>query len=215
MKSEFDRRYLAGGLILLMIAVFSYLVRFQGNLYLVEENEAMEHIQLAFIFIAGFFFWRNTGQSLLKNNPALQQPVKRLAMIAAILCFSFLIREMSVKKSGIDWLIYIVDGTGFKILMLALWLPALYSLARSWSCYWSIARNSILTPTAKFTMAAAGFMLAGALYDKEIIVVEYFRFYEEIFEMTGYGFLILAALSFAKDMEFSQADSRLCAASSH
>lgn len=215
MKTDFDSRYLAGGLILLILAVFSILVRVQGNLYLVEENEAMEHIQLAFIFIAGLIFWRSTGQSLMKNNPALQQPVKRLAMMAAILCFSFLIREMSCKDSGIEWLIYFVDGTGFKILMLALWLPALYTLYRSWSCYWSIIRNAILTPTAMFTMAAALFMLAGALYDKEIIVVEYFRFYEEIFEMTGYGFLILAALSFTNDMVFEENEGQLILASGH
>ena len=215
MKTEFDIRYLAGGLILLVIALFSYLVRFEGNLYLVEENEAMEHFQLAFIFIAGFFFWRSTGQSLMENNPALQQPVKRLAMIAAILCFSFLIREMSCKESGIEWLIYIVDGTGFKILMATLWIPVLYTLFQSWSCYWSIIRNAIFTSTALFTMAAALFMLAGALYDKEIIVVEYFRFYEEIFEMTGYGFLILAALSFTDDMVFEQNEGQLILASSH
>jgi hypothetical protein len=49
-------------------------------------------------------------------------------------------------------------------------------------------------------MAAVGCLGAGALFDKEIIVVEYFRFYEEVLEMNGYGFMLLAALSFRRDM---------------
>ena len=195
-----DLRYIAAGLVTLLVGLFIYLVRIDGQLYLVEENQWMEHIQLSFIFIAGIIFWRNTGLNMLKDNPLITEPVKRLALIAAILCFSFLVREMSVKNSGIDWLIFIVDGTGYKILMLALWLPALYTLVRGWSNYWQIASDSIFSPTAKFTIMSALLLVAGALYDKEIIVVEYFRFYEEILEMSAYGMLILAAMSFKKDM---------------
>jgi hypothetical protein len=55
-------------------------------------------------------------------------------------------------------------------------------------------------------MAAVGFLGAGALFDKEIIVVEYFRFYEEVLEMNGYGFMLLAALSFHRDMVLAVCD---------
>jgi hypothetical protein len=49
-------------------------------------------------------------------------------------------------------------------------------------------------------MAAVTFLASGGLFDKKIIVIEYFRFYEEILEMNGYGFMLLAALSFRRDM---------------
>lgn len=195
-----DLRYWVGAVTMLLVAVFFYLVRMDGQLYLVEENQWMEHIQLSLIIIAGALFWRNSGLNIVKKYDGTQDPIKRIALIAAILCFSFLVRELSVKNSGIEWLIYIVDGTGYKLLMLALWLPALYSLAQQWQLYWQLLKASLFSATAKFTMLAAMLLLAGALFDKEIIVVEYFRFYEEVLEMAAYGMLILAAMSFSKDM---------------
>lgn len=200
MPIKIDARYIAAAFIVVLLATFTYLVRFSGQLYLYNENQWMEHIQLLLILAAGIVFWKQTGNSLLGKNVPTELPIKRLALFAALLCFSFLVREMSVKQSGIDWLIYIVDGTGFKILMAVLWVPALINIAKRWSCYMHIVRQVFFSATAVFTMLAAVFMLIGALYDKEIIVVEYFRFYEELFEMTGYGFLLLAAMSYAEDM---------------
>lgn len=195
-----DVRYSVALIIAILLAVFVYLVRIEGLLYLVEENQWMEHIQLSFIVIAGLLFWRNSNHKLLQNNKDLHEPVQKLALLAAILCFSFLVREMSVKNSGLEWLIFLVDGTGYKLLMLALWIPALAMLVRSWNTYWQIAKASLLSVTARFVALAALLLMAGALYDKEIIVVEYFRFYEEILEMSAYGALILAAMSYRQDM---------------
>jgi hypothetical protein len=53
---------------------------------------------------------------------------------------------------------------------------------------------------ALFSMATVVFLASGGLFDKKIIVVEGFRFYEEILEMNVYDFMLLAALSFRRDM---------------
>lgn len=129
-----------------------------------------------------------------------------LAYLGAALSFSFILREMSIKKSHIDWLIFFVDGQGFKIIMAMVWVPLLYKAYQFKSEYIEIVKKAILSPTALFLMAAVAFLAAGGLFDKEIIVVEYFRFYEEVLEMNGYGFMLLAALSFHRDMVLAVCD---------
>jgi hypothetical protein len=113
---------------------------------------------------------------------------------------------MSLKESNIDWLIFFVDGQRFKIIMAIAWLPLLYKAFQFRREYIEIVKKAILSPTALFLMAAVGFLASGALFDKEIIVVDYFRFYEEILEMNGYAFMLLAALSFRRDMVFAVFD---------
>jgi hypothetical protein len=123
-----------------------------------------------------------------------------LAYLGASLSFSFILREMSIKQSHIDWLIFFVDGQGFKIIMALVWLPLLYKAFQFRNEYIGIVKKAILSPTSLFLIAAVFMLASGALFDKEIIVVEYFRFYEEVLEMNGYGFMLLAALSFRRDM---------------
>jgi hypothetical protein len=84
--------------------------------------------------------------------------------------------------------------------MALVWLPLLFKAYQFKDEYFKIVKTAILSPTALFLMAAVGLLAAGGLFDKKIIVVEYFRFYEEVLEMNGYGFMLLAALSFRRDM---------------
>ena len=105
-----------------------------------------------------------------------------------------------------EGLIFFVDGQGFKIIMAMVWVPLLYKAYQFKSEYIEIVKKAILSPTALFLMAAVAFLAAGGLFDKEIIVVEYFRFYEEVLEMNGYGFMLLAALSFHRDMVLAVCD---------
>jgi hypothetical protein len=168
--------------------------------YLYGENQPMEHVQLLILLVVGITFWRNSGikkWAIVKPSAA---SLSLLAYLGASLSFSFILREMSIKQSHIDWLIFFVDGQGFKIIMALVWLPLLYKAFQHKKEYIEIIIKTIFSPTALFLMAAVSFLAAGALFDKEIIVVEYFRFYEEVLEMNGYGFMLLAALSFRRDM---------------
>ena len=200
MRTSLTSRYLTLFIMLVLTSVFSIQVIQYDQAYLYGENQQMEHIQILLLLVVGIIFWLTAGEKhwdIVKGSSA---SLSLLAYLGAALSFSFILREMSIKQSKIDWLIFFVDGQGFKIIMAIVWLPLLYKAFQFRNEYIDIVKKAILSPTSLFLMAAVGFLAAGALFDKEIIVVEYFRFYEEVLEMNGYGFMLLAALSFHRDM---------------
>ena len=206
MKTALNTRYLIFFVMVVLTAAFSIHVIQYDKAYLYDENQLMEHVQLLLLLAVGIVFW---SLGSLKNwdiVKASSASLSLLAYLGAALSFSFILREMSVKKTDIEWLIFIVDGQGFKLVMLMVWLPLLYKAFQHKAVYIEIIKKAILSPTALLLMLAAGLLGSGGLFDKEIIVVEYFRFYEEVLEMNGYGFMLLASLSFRRDMVLAVCD---------
>jgi len=200
MNTSLNLRYLSFFIMLALTSLFSIQVIVMDQAYLYGENELMEHVQLLILLVVGIVFWRNSGINKWMMVKPSAPSLSLLAYLGASLSFSFILREMSIKQSHIDWLIFFVDGQGFKIIMALVWLPLLYKAFQFRNEYIEIVKKAILSPTSLFLMVAVFLLASGALFDKEIIVVEYFRFYEEILEMNGYGFMLLAALSFRRDM---------------
>lgn len=206
MRTSLTSRYLTLFIMLVLTSVFSIQVIQYDQAYLYGENQQMEHIQILLLLVVGIIFWLTAGEKHWSIVKASSASLSLLAYLGAALSFSFILREMSIKQSKIDWLIFFVDGQGFKIIMAIVWLPLLYKAFQFRDEYIDIVKKAILSPTSLFLMAAVSFLAAGALFDKEIIVVEYFRFYEEVLEMNGYGFMLLAALSFHRDMILAVCD---------
>lgn len=200
MSNSLISRYLVVLAMLILSSVFAVYVMVYDHAYLYDENELMEHVQLATLVIVGVIFWFQANEKKWQSVPQFKPALQLLAYLGAALCFSFIVREMSVKKTEIDWFIFIVDGQGYKALMLLLWVPLLTKAYRVKDDYIAFIKNGYLSSTSIFLAIAASLLLGGALFDKEIIVVEFFRFYEEVLEMNGYGFMLLAALSFHGDM---------------
>jgi hypothetical protein len=200
MKTSLTPRYLALFIMLALTSFFSIQVIQYDQTYLYDENQLMEYVQIFLLLVVGIVFWLTAAERNWSIVKASFASLSLLAYLGAALSFSFILREMSIKQSHIDWLIFFVDGQGFKIIMAMVWLPLLYKAFQFRNEYIEIVKKAILFPTALFLMAAVVFLASGGLFDKEIIVIEYFRFYEEILEMNGYGFMLLAALSFRRDM---------------
>lgn len=179
---------------------FALQVMVYEHAYLYGENQLMEHIQLAILFIVAAVFFLKSSKKAWQPLASVIPALRLLALMAAALCFSFIVREMSVKTTQIEWLIFIVDGQGFKLLMLLVWLPLLIMAYQHRAQYISIVKQGLFSATSLYLAAAATLLLGGGLFDKEIIVVEYFRFYEELLEMNGYGLMLIAALHFQRDM---------------
>jgi hypothetical protein len=206
MSISLTLRYLALFIMLVSTSAFSIQVIHYDQAYLYGENQLMEHVQILLLLMVGIVFWSTADQKNWSIVKASSACLSLLAYLGAALSFSFILREMSVKQSNIDWLIFFVDGQGFKIIMAMVWLPLLYKAFQFRREYIEIVKKAILSPTALFLMAAVSLLAFGALFDKEIVVVEYFRFYEEILEMNGYAFMLMAALSFRCDMVFAVFD---------
>lgn len=200
MNTSLTPRYLVLFLMLVLSTAFSIKVIQYDQAYLYGENQLMEHVQLLILLLVGIVFWLQGGEKNWQMVKPSASSLSLLAYLGAALSFSFILREMSIKQSNIDWLIFFVDGQGFKIIMAMVWLPLLTKAFKHKAKYIEIIKKGFLSPTSIFLAIAASLLLGGALFDKEIIVVEYFRFYEEVLEMNGYGFMLLAALSFRKDM---------------
>ena len=200
MSNTLISRYLIVLVMLILSSVFAVFVMNYDHAYLYGENELMEYIQLATLIIVGIVFLLQTKASKWASVEHAMPALRLLAYLGAALCFSFIVREMNVKKTEIDWLVFIVDGQGYKALMLLLWIPLLTKAYRHKATYIDLIKRGYLSSTSIFLAIAAGLLLGGALFDKEIIVVEYFRFYEEVLEMNGFGFMLLASLAFHKDM---------------
>ena len=203
MNNSILPKHLVVFIMLALTSVFAINVMVYDHAYLYGENQLMEHAQILILLIVGVLFWFNSSPQKWQSVKQLAPSLRLLAYLGAALCFSFIVREMSVKKSGIDWFIFLVDGQGYKILMALIWVPLLYKAYQYKSEYIEIVKKAFLSNTSIFLAIAASLLLAGGLFDKEIIVVEYFRFYEEVLEMNGYGFMLLAALSFHRDMLFA------------
>lgn len=203
MNNSINPRYLIVFILLALTSIFSTQVIVFDQAYLYGENQLMEHTQILILLLVGILFWLMSGEAKWSMVKPAAKSLSLLAYLGAALSFSFILREMSIKKSNIDWLIFFVDGQGFKIIMAIVWLPLLVKAFQFKNEYFRIVQQSIFSPTALFLMVAVGLLGAGALFDKEIIVVEYFRFYEEVLEMNGYGFMLLAAFSFRRDMILS------------
>jgi hypothetical protein len=206
MSISLTLRYLALFIMLVLTSAFSIQVIHYDQAYLYGENQLMEYVQILLLLMVGIVFWSIAGQKNWSIVKASSASVSLLAYLGTALSLSFILREMSIKQSNIDWLIFFVDGQGFKIIMAMVWLPLLYKAFQFRREYIEIVKKAILSPTSLFLMVAVSLLAFGALFDKEIIVVEHFRFYEEILEMNGYAFILLAALSFRRDMIFAVFD---------
>lgn len=200
MKKIFTLRSLVFLAMLVLTTIYSIQVVLFDKAYLYGENELMEHTQLLILVLVGIAFSLQVPAKNWIATKSFAPSLSFLALLGAALSFSFIIREMHVKKGGIDWLIFFIDGQGYKIIMALLWVPLLYKAFQYKAQYIELIKKGIFSPTSLLLMAAVALLGGGALFDKEIIVVEYFRFYEEVLEMNGYGFMLLAALSLRNDM---------------
>ena len=194
-----QNRWVLGSALALSV-VLAWSVMAQGLDILYDENQMMEHLQLLVLLVTGRLFWRSQWSALDGLTTRRIRLLRHLALTASLLCFSFFVREMSVKQSGVDWLIYLVDGTGFKILMALIWLPLLLFLSRNVRAYVALLWQSVPSRFFIFSMVSMGLLLLGAVFDKEIFKPAYFRFYEEVAELNGYFWLLAAALNFERDM---------------
>ena len=182
-------------------AIFSYQVIFQGQNLAIEENNVVEMLQLGWLVVAGIVFYAT------RRHHAL--PVHYVTVPAVILCFSFIIREMSVKSIGApEWLIFFIDGHGYKLLMAAIWIPVLTFIYKHFKCYWHLFKQLLFSTTFWLLSVAASLLLISALFDKSVIVIEHFKFYEEILEMNAYALIVVAALQLKNDLLYHWAKSQ-------
>ena len=173
--------------LLVTLSVFSYFV-FSKEVYsLYDEGHLMENLQVAFIFISGVLF--------LLETLSVNKPYTWYTLSLSLLAYSFLLRELDVENFQLpEMMIALGSGTGRNIMLAIGWVGSIMYFFLHWQAFkntlWSFFKSS----SGQFLLLAALSLFIGALFDRQIVILEHAVFFEEATEIAGYYFMILAAL---------------------
>lgn len=172
---------------------FYYQVEIIKNLSVFKENQLLENLQGILLFIAGLTY----AQAILH----VQKPYRLLPMGGALLCLSFLLRELDVEKFDLpQWIILLGSGYGRNIMLVSLWLLVVGLLVKNYKHWLPVALDLLFSRTGIFAILGGLLLILGSLFDDEVFDVKMYQFYEELSEMNGYYFILLSALSLCLDL---------------
>ncbi len=157
-----------------------------GFTQLGKENGPLENAQVALLFIAFLV-------ALIKWRDDLGRRFQFLLWGAGLLAISFFLRELDLRRTGLsDWIIFFTSEKGRTWLTILLWLPMFYVVGRHFR--WALDTVLCFTRSESFWLyvVAAIWLVGGAFFDKGIIATDHKYFMEEILELNGYGFFLLA-----------------------
>lgn len=138
--------------LLLIDASFIFEVEAGGNTEIVKEDHELENYQVILLFISGAVY--------LQTLFYAQKGQKLFPAAGALLCFSFILRELDVEKFDLPEIIILLGhGIGRNILLIGLWLLLAVLFVRNSKHYLGIAVNLLMTRSALLMVAG------GALAD--------------------------------------------------
>jgi hypothetical protein len=150
-----------------------------------KEHGLMEDAQLALLAPTFALFWLGWRRGLNAERTA----AGALAMLSA----AAFVREIDVKSlGGPGWFRWLSHHGLQEILLVAMTLPILVYLALKWR-HWLDLLKLAFAPTA-ISLYIAGILLMFSVYlDRRVVTTAEMRFWEELVELNGYAFLLLAA----------------------
>jgi hypothetical protein len=185
--------------LLLLDASIIFEVEVGGNTEIVKEDQALENYQVILLFISGAVY--------LQTLFYAQKGQKLFPAAGALLCFSFILRELDVEKFDLPEIIILLGhGLGRNIMLIGLWLLLAVSFARNYKHYLGIAVNLLMTRSALLMVAGGLLLIVGDLFEDKIFGVTFHQLYEELSELNGYFLILLAALSLSSDLLHNNSD---------
>jgi hypothetical protein len=176
-------------LIPLLVAniAFIYIGMSHDIVELTAENGVMEYGQGLLLALSMIAF-------LLPLSTAT--PRQRYVLFAcSLFCFSSVLRELDVEDYDIPQLFIILgSGIGKKIVLAVLWAPILIYFARNFSYYKTTFSDYLFSKTGRYILLGGVVMFLGWPFDKGLVDSAYNNLYEELFEFSGYYFLLVAAI---------------------
>jgi hypothetical protein len=178
----------------LVDGLFFYEARINANMEIVKEDHSLENVQVILLFISGLVYLR-TVFSVRKGH-------KLFPCTGALLCLSFILRELDIEKHDLPQAIILLGhGLGRNILLISLWLLITALFLRNYKHYLEIAAYLLKTRSTRFMVMGGLLLIVGDLFEDGIFGVAAYQFYEELSELDGYFFILLASLSLFFDLE--------------
>jgi hypothetical protein len=180
--------------ILLIDASFIYEVEIEGNTEIVKENHALENNQVIMLFICGAVYL----QTLFDT----QKDRKLFPCAGALLCLSFILRELDVEKFDLPQIIILIGhGLGRNIMLIGLWLLVIVLFIRNYKHYLEFSIYLLMTRSALLMIAGGLLLFVGNLFEDRVFSVNYHQLYEELSELTAYSLILLASLNLSADLQ--------------
>jgi len=167
-------------------ALFAYDVLLFDHHEVHGENALLENLQALFLTLATALFLVPTASNIAN---------KCLNKAFALLCFSFLLRELDLEHLGLPaLLVQLGTGTGRTLLLAALWALVLYGFVRNVTHKPYFLRQ--LLRSYKFAVMAVVLVLLAisAVMDKELLPVTPARLYEELAETNAYFMMLVVGV---------------------
>lgn len=190
----FDRKLMVTIVLLSLLVMVclnilaSYWVFYSGMSQLHAENNLLENIQVTLLVL--------TTVISLTHLLHAGKYHHAFALFLALFCFSSILRELDVETFSIpEILILLGSGTGKHIMLASLWLSLTgYSVINYQKIkpqYW---RDLILEKSTLVIFLGGWLLIFGGLFDRRIIDVYHYQFYEELLETNGYLLIWVGAI---------------------
>jgi hypothetical protein len=180
--------------LVLIDALFFYEAEIKENAEIVKEDHSLENDQVILLFVSGLVYLRALFH--------VQKGHKLFPCAGALLCLSFILRELDIEKYDLPQAIILLGhGLGRNMLLIGLWLLITALSLRHYKHYLEIAASLLKTRSALFIIAGGLSLVAGSLFEDKVFGVDAYQLYEELSEFNGYYFILLASLHLFPDLE--------------
>ena len=156
-----------------------------------SEGAALENTQVIFLIISavGFLF-------LLP----FKHPYKTIHLAIALLCFSFILRELDLEHMDVFQIIKILgSGQGRILLLASLWASMSFYSYNAVENKVCALKGFCFSPLFSVLLFAFLMLMAGAVLDKKIIEISQPMFFEELAEVNAYMLISLPVIYQAGD----------------
>jgi hypothetical protein len=156
-----------------------------------SEGAALENTQVIFLIISavGFLF-------LLP----FKHPYKTIHLAIALLCFSFILRELDLEHMDVFQIIKILgSGQGRILLLASLWASLSFYSYNAVENKVCALKGFCFSPLFSVLLFAFLMLIAGAVLDKKIIEISQPMFFEELAEVNAYMLISLPVIYQAGD----------------
>jgi len=200
-KKTFERLFVVMGAVLLgaflgLLLWTGYSVFISHDVAIYKENGLIENAQAIMLALACLVF--------IVPIALEKRPDKLIYLFCSFTCYGLVLRELDVEKFSLvpDSLKTIWHGIGRNITITAGIILILYYASRNLPYYKIAFVKFIKSTSGRLLCLAIIFVLFGEFLEKQATVLHHIYF-EEIFELCGYFFILTAAYAVAVNSFFN------------
>ncbi len=153
--------------------------------HLILEHGPLEKLHMLLLAISAVLF----GQAYWRGQGAVRIAGGALGLLAV----AALVREVDVGHvGGPEWFRFLADHGLQEVLLILMTLPIFIYLIQQRQYFWDLV--DLALQWRSWPLFLSGALLATGVYlDERIVTDHVMRFWEELLETYGYGFMVMAA----------------------